>query len=393
VHPRPASVVFLLSALSGFFFTAWSTSDFVQHLDRQVHAIHCSFVPGLAAADVSGTSGCHVALMSPYSSWFRSLVWGGIPATLAGMAVFAFLAWKGFEVLRDGGDRERARFLLAASLLPTLTSIAYGYLALVELDAVCKLCIGIYASSAGCLFAAIAMVVQTTAPGAVQLPALLVRGISQGVAFVAAPVALYLLLAPDFSSFVGACGTLESPEDPQGVLVELGGNQSGPVTVEVFDPLCPACAGFEDRLSASGLAEQLHRKALLFPLDDECNWMVTSAIHPGACFVSQAVICSSADPWPVIQWSFEHQQEIRDTFAADKAAGEKMVRDAFPAIADCVGSHKTQQALNRSLRWAVKNQLPVLTPQLYVNGTKLCDEDTDLGLDWALTRLVAKESP
>lgn len=390
---RPASAAFFVSSLAGLFFTGWSTSDFVQHLDRQVHAINCSFVPGLAAADVSGTSGCHVALMSPYSSWFRTLVWGGIPATLAGMAVFAFLAWKGLDALRNGADQDRARFLLAAAMLPTLTSIGYGYLAIVELEAACKLCIGIYVSSAGCLLSAIAMVMQATEPGPVALPTLFVRGVSQGVAFVAAPVALYLVLAPDFSSFVGACGELADPSDPQGVLVELGGPADAPIAIEVFDPLCPACSGFEDRLSTSGLAEQLHRKALLFPLDDECNWMVNSAVHPGACLVSQAVICAGAEPWPVIQWSFDNQVLIRETFAADRAAGEKLVRDAFPALASCVGSNKAQQAVNRSLRWAVKNQLPVLTPQLYVNGTKLCDEDTDLGLDWALTSLLAKESP
>ena len=42
----------------------------------------------------------------------------------------------------------------------------------------------------------------------------------------------------------------------------------------------------------------------------------------------------------------------------------------------------------RSLRWAVANALPVMTPQLFVNGTRLCDEDTDLGLEYTLTRML-----
>jgi hypothetical protein len=46
--------------------------------------------------------------------------------------------------------------------------------------------------------------------------------------------------------------------------------------------------------------------------------------------------------------------------------------------------------LNRSMRWVVQNELPVITPQLYVDGVKLCDADTDLGLDWALSRLLAR---
>jgi hypothetical protein len=36
----------------------------------------------------------------------------------------------------------------------------------------------------------------------------------------------------------------------------------------------------------------------------------------------------------------------------------------------------------------VANQVQVLTPQLFVKGRKLCDEDVDLGLDWSLARLI-----
>ena len=36
----------------------------------------------------------------------------------------------------------------------------------------------------------------------------------------------------------------------------------------------------------------------------------------------------------------------------------------------------------------MRNSIPVLTPQLYVAGVKVCDEDTDLGLDWALARML-----
>jgi hypothetical protein len=62
----------------------------------------------------------------------------------------------------------------------------------------------------------------------------------------------------------------------------------------------------------------------------------------------------------------------------------------FPALSGCVGSSKARARLNRALRWAVDNRLPVLTPQLYVNGKRLCDADTDLGLDYTLTRMLEK---
>ena len=63
----------------------------------------------------------------------------------------------------------------------------------------------------------------------------------------------------------------------------------------------------------------------------------------------------------------------------------------FPELQGCVGSAKVKSQINKSLRWAVSNQLQVLTPQLYVRGTKLCDEDTDIGLDYSLRRLINQQ--
>ena len=39
---RGPLIVTVIGALLGSVFAAVSTSDFMQHLDRQVHAIHCS---------------------------------------------------------------------------------------------------------------------------------------------------------------------------------------------------------------------------------------------------------------------------------------------------------------------------------------------------------------
>jgi hypothetical protein len=33
----------------------------------------------------------------------------------------------------------------------------------------------------------------------------------------------------------------------------------------------------------------------LFPLDKECNWMVSESLHPGSCAVSEAVLCAGPD--------------------------------------------------------------------------------------------------
>jgi hypothetical protein len=82
-----------------------STYDFAAHLDRQVHTITCSFVPGLGGRDATGTSGCHAALMSPFSSFARTTTWGGVPWSLLGLSVFVFLLVFALTLLLGQGGR------------------------------------------------------------------------------------------------------------------------------------------------------------------------------------------------------------------------------------------------------------------------------------------------
>jgi len=455
-----------VSAAVGFVFSAVSTSDFVAHLDRQVHGIHCSFLPGVGAPDVTGSSGCHVTLMSPYSSILRDQVWGGVPISLPAMAVFAYLAALALALVVTGrlGERLAAGYLLAAQTLPVLTSAVMGWISLQELGAVCKLCIGIYsASGLGFVFALLLFLRadkagaassaappvpakrrpapvaarsdstlrdedlgaaatvgadaggpsglelefdpstrpdavlgrEAATPGASHAPAALgfpALGIAfaAGLVFVGAPVAAYAANAPDFDRFVGACGTLAHPEDAGHVLVALGPQTQPTQVLEVLDPLCPACRGFEERFAGLEASSQVSRRALLFPLDSECNWMVDRPIHAGACAVSEAVLCAEDDAQDVLAWAFAEQEAIRTATEQDPGAAARMVRQRFPALGECVGSPSVRARLNRALRWAVNNQLPVLTPQVYVNDTRICDADTDLGLDWTLARLLGR---
>ncbi len=401
----PWLLLFCVAAAAGLVFAGQSTYDFVQHLDRDVHAITCGYFPGLSAPDASGATGCHKTLMSPYSSVLRSTLWGGLPISLPAMGVFAFLLFRGLDLAFNRADDERAPriFLVAAAALPVLTSLVFGYIALVELDAACKMCIGIYVSSFVAFAAAIAELL-TSRPAlgaelgladAGQAPddASPVRAhalsFAQGVGFVVIPALIYAGTMPSYDKYVGACGELSKPGDPNGVMIDLDERDAGRASIEVFDPLCSSCRSMEARLEASGLAEQLDRKGVLFPLDSACNWM-SDATHPGACAVSEAVLCAGKDAPAVIAWSFERQSEI---MAAEKAAvgsAAAMVGEAFPNLKACVGSNAVKARLNKSMRWVVSNQLPVLTPQLFVDGTKLCDADTDIGIDYALSRLIAR---
>ncbi|WP_242335172.1 MULTISPECIES: vitamin K epoxide reductase family protein [unclassified Anaeromyxobacter] len=397
--PRAAVAVALAGALLGAVFAALSTSDFMQHLDRQVHAIHCSFLPG-AAKDVAA-SGCRTVMMSPYSSLFRESLWGGIPVSLWALAVFAFLAYRAALLLwRRQASAGDAKVLLAAAALPVAMSVLFGAVSIFLLEAVCKVCIGIYAASALCFAGALlAYRAVRAAPGEARFAAALL----EGTALVAAVTLAYVASVPrpDPRTSTQGCGALVHAEDNAGVMIPLTASAGGTPSVEVLDPLCASCKAFDARLAASSLGERLDLKGVLFPLDSRCNWMVTEAIHPGACAVSEAVLCAAgvgqgpknaAAAGAVLRWAFARQTELRALGARDEAGLRAEIEREFPAVAGCLGGALVRSKLTKSLRWAVANAIPVLTPQLFVGDARMCDEDTDLGLEYTLSRMLSPEA-
>src|SRR5512133_31358 len=288
--PKGPAVLALAGALVGALFSALSTTDFMQHLDRQVHALHCSFIPG--AGKEIAESGCRTVMLSPYSSFFRAVLWGGIPISLWALAVFAFLAYRaGLMSWRGHATSGETKVLLVASALPLAMSVAYGALSVYKLDALCKVCVGIYAASAVCFLGAWLASRAWTPYGEARFGSVL----AEGVGLVAVLTVAYVLLAPrpDPKASMLGCGSLVRADDTAGVMIPLISNPGAAPSIEVLDPLCPSCKAFDARLAASSLGERLDLKAVLFPLDSTCNWMVTEAIHPGACAVSEAVLCAA----------------------------------------------------------------------------------------------------
>ena len=408
MKPPPWLVVVLIGALIGMVFAGVSTYDFVQHLDRQVHSLHCSFIPGVSHG--AGTSGCQAAMMSPYSSILRTHVWGGIPISLGAMAVFAFLGFFAIDlvVTRRKSDPRAALFLVAACALPAATSLLMLIISLTKLGTTCKLCVCIYTASALVLIGAIGNWRRAVHGGSVGsakggAKLLEVAGTASngflaamfgvGVVFVMIPLVVYLALAPDNGKFVGTCDVLPKPDDTYGVMVDV--HRTSPhdaQAIEILDPLCPSCKAFEQRLVSSGFDDSLDRRAILFPLDNTCNWMITETTHPGACTVSEAVLCAGKRAPEVIAWAFEQQDRIREDTAKDPTAAARYVKQRFPDLAACVGSPEARSKLNKSLRWSVANNIHVLTPQLFVDNVKLCDEDVDLGLDFSLKIMLERHA-
>lgn len=377
------------ASLLGAIFSALSTSDFVNHLDRQVHSIHCSFIPG-AAAEL-GESGCRTVMMSPYSSVLRSTLWGGIPLSLLAMAVFAYLVFRALHLaFKPELSRKDTTFLLAATGLPLGMSVIMGFVALMVLGATCKLCVGVYVASAVAFAGALVAHLRTPADSGAYDPGGASYGMwfAEGVIFVVALVALYVLAAPANDKSAKGCGTLARKEDSHGVFVPMGKNRTGTPAIAVLDPLCPACKAFDDRLSASGQADELALNVVLFPLDATCNWMVKESMHPGACAVSEAMLCAKDQAETILAYAFEHQEELRNEAQKDDARLRQRLESKFPAVKGCLGSSAIKNKVNKSLRWAVSNALPVLTPQLFIGDRRMCDEDTDLGLEFTVARMV-----
>lgn len=390
---RPLNLGVLAVSLLGAAFSAVSTADFMQFLDRQVHSIHCSFVPG--AGKELGESGCRTVMMSPYSSFFRESVWGGVPVALWALAVFAYLAYRaGALAWRGSSTRQEAGFLVAATGLPLVMSVIYFGLSL-HLGTTCKVCVGMYVSSLAAFILAALALRQVPHGGGASSPARLAGWFAQGVGFVVLLTVVFLgFHPPSDAAKAGGCGTLVQAEDPSRVMIELRSGKTE--AIEVLDPLCPSCRAFDERLGASGFSKTLGLKGLLFPLDSTCNWMVTEELHPGSCAVSEAILCAAglgekkdhAAARRVLAWAFKHQDRLREDARADQRAMRAQLQAQFPEVKGCLGGAQVKNKLLKSLRWAVANALPVLTPQLFVKGKRMCDEDTDLGLEYSLKGML-----
>lgn len=382
-------------ALLATVFAGLSTADFIEHLDRQVHSVHCSLIPG--AAQTIGESGCKTVMMSPYSSLFRSSMWGGLPISLLAMAVFTYLTYRGVDfAIAKRRSKKLTAFLVIAWLLPLAMSLIYGFISFSKIGTACTMCMGIYLSSVlGFACALIAQIKQARDEDveydeeATRSPVpRYIQWFAEGCLFVFVLVGLHLVGAPKVAKATEGCGRLVEKSDPSGIMLPLGG--SGRKAIALLDPLCPACKGFDQRLEASGLRSKLDLNAVLFPLDQTCNWMVKTSLHPGACAVSEAILCQPEKASEMLAWAFAEQESLMAEAKADERAFRRRLADKWPGVQGCIGSPKVKNKLNKSMRWAVANALQVLTPQLFVGDRRVCDEDTDLGLEYTVTTMLSQ---
>jgi hypothetical protein len=206
------------------------------------------------------------------------------------------------------------------------------------------------------------------------------------------PAMIYASMAPDYRSFVQSCGTAPAASENASALIKLQAASRRAHAYLVVDPMCPVCKSLHQRLIGEGVIDKLDIDMMLFPLDSDCNWMLDEPLpgHKGSCIVSKAIICGEASgrARQIMDWAFENQDGLKESAAKGKAILRGQIRGAFPEIDGCIDSKDTQKRLEKMLRWAIDVKLETITPQLFVNDIKICDEDQDLGLRYTLTQFA-----
>ncbi len=388
---RLFALIGVIGAVWGLAFAAISSVDYASHLDRGLHDLHCSFIPGATASDDS--AGCRVALNSPYSAVLKKSLWGGIPISLFGLGCFAFLVGHAAYLLAKGPRASRNAgilyFLLAAS--PACVSAGMFAISYFELGAICKTCAGIYVGSA-ILFVSGLGVLLGSWPYRRESSWSSLASAGAGLVAIATfslvPSLVYASFAPDHGEFVSKCGQIKQKEEKHDALLKLQGSAAERDAIFFEDPLCPTCKSLHDRLQQAQVLDKLAITLALFPLDDECNWMLDQALHPGACQVSRAVLCAK-DPKQMLDWAYQNQNALVEAGKrGEKALVGVLEKRWGKGLSSCMSSNQTTLQLNRHLHYAVDNSVPVSTPQVFIEGQRLCDEDIDIGLMFALERIA-----
>lgn len=393
---RIPAIVALVGALLGLVFATYSTNDYAAHLDRQLHDVHCSVIPG--APPKEEAPGCRAALYSPYSAVLKGQLWGGIPISLFAQGSFAFFAGFAVYLAVAGSRASRAAvvFYAVVAMTPLLVSIWMFIISVTQLNTVCETCAGTYlASILLAVGGGLGLLRLGPRPrGGLLLPIVWLAALG---ALTLVPSLVYAATAPDHRPYLGGCGTLKKAPTAEGALLVLRGARPVRQAVLFEDPLCATCKAVHLRFKSDGVYSRLDAQVALMPLDSECNWMLDRPLHPGACQVAKAILCGQERAGEVLEWAYHEQEYLLRAGKADLDAGRQkeapVMREVIrrrwgDGIIACLDAPATRQRLEKHLQFAIDNGVPVSTPQIYLGGQRICDEDTDLGLRFTLRQLA-----
>jgi uncharacterized membrane protein len=279
---RPAILGGVASIL-GLTFAAFSSVDYAAHLDRRLHDVHCSLVPGLTTG-ADEENPCRAAMYSAYSALFRGSYWGGIPISLFALGAFSFFF--GFSAyLLFAGPRASQKalwFFAAAGATPFAVSIVMFIISVTKIGSLCKTCVGIYLSSSLLLVSALlvwrALKPGNDRPGRPPGKMGTARGVGARPRSVLASPRSFARVRCPTNGHSSVAASSKNGRTPAPAPSRDGALRPDPPSSS--DPLCPTCRAFHQRLIAEA-PDRLDVQLSLAPLDSECNWMLPGP-HPGA---------------------------------------------------------------------------------------------------------------
>jgi uncharacterized membrane protein len=401
----PAALA-LAGAVLGLVFAVYSTLDYAQHLDRRLHDVHCSFIPGAPAT--SEAEACRAAMYSPYAALLREQYWGGVPISLFALGAFTFFVGFALYLLVANGRAPRTAvgFFAVVSVTPLLVSLLMLGISLTKIGSLCKTCVGIYVASfvlglGGLLGVFTLRDSPSGASPGYQDPVVAgARRPPLSFAFVPVwlvslafatlvPALVYASTVPDHRQYLTKCGELKVPTEKTGSLIRMRTARAIQPALFFEDPLCPTCKAFHQRLIGEDVFDKLDVQLALFPLDNACNWMLDTPLHPGACTVSKLVICAGDRAREVLEWAYDEQELLTRAGKQGEPALRSIIERRWgAAVLNCLDARDTSVRLNAHLHYASDNAIPVSTPQVYLGTRRVCDEDTDIGLRYTLSQLA-----
>ncbi|GEM_PF-1691989 len=165
--------------------------------------------------------------------------------------------------------------------------------------------------------------------------------------------------------------------------------------VEFADPLCPHCSKMSLRLHSftEKHPETVRLVYAHFPLDMDCNKLMSRQLHEGACLISRSMWCAGEQNhfWPYATALYENQEFYALRHSREDLKSLAVSKSLNPgSFARCLDSSSAKRAVEENLAQAAN--VPVHgTPTLVVNGRLFPGVHYEI-IEYMLEELLQEES-
>lgn len=340
--------------------------------------INANFIVGAPPSfcTINNVINCDGVAQSQYSIFF------GIPLSIWGLFLYTFIIFltfidkisniKIFNFLK--ACKNPIDYVFDFSLLAFIISLGLGSLSYFVIHKICTLCFATYAING--LIALTSgwgkNIFKSTKIGFQDLGEFLKDNFNKKL-FASAVVffLIFILLINQYEIFKPTRPDIQKAATPSILLVKgntLGDENAKVVIHEYTDYMCPFCAIFNIQLhelvSNVDNVKVIHHH---FPLDKECNRLLTSDFHIGSCMASKFAIAAKKQGkfWEYSSLLFDNNDEI---FTEDKLIELAQIAGLnVPQLKNDAYSKEVEDELKKDIEQAIKMGLNA-TPVFEING-------------------------